>query len=387
MKNLSRRTRLLLASLGAAAVLAAVTVFAVASVHRPDQPDVPGLSPAAFTLAPTLPALAAADSDTVVLTPYSAGWWTKVAAMAPAQTNLLRLDPGKAGAPVLRLGYTRGPDHAKYDVPNTGALRLVYLETANPEDARTVADWLKNQPGFDNRRVNVQDRTVIVGQSWNTAFAVPGKTMQTVAAYQPGNATARGAMWMNIDQEVVSLAGGADTKTGKVYTTVLSRAVGFKPGTTWTGFSDNGDSWTGDFRSGGIDKDQISFEDTQAAVSATEKVLFESNSGNTTTKLIDPGAGSIMTGTSISADGATMGPPAGSFPKADQQIVSVVNDVTSWNAAATGTYSGQESIGQRALSASATSMVVSFTYKPAGQDPAAAAGRPLFGPAQNQAKK
>jgi hypothetical protein len=387
MKNLSRRTRLLLASLGAAAVLAAVTVFAVSSVHRQDQ-AVPGLNPAAFSLAPTVPALAAADSDTVVLAPYSADWWKKIAAMAPAQTGLLQLDPGKAGAPVLRLGYTRGPDHAKHDIPYTGPLRLVYLEAATAGDAETIATWLKNEPRYDSRRVHVQDRTVIVGQSWDAAFAAPEKTMRSVSAYQPGDATAQGSMWMNVDQEVISLAGGADTKNGKLYSEVLSKGIGFKPGTTWTGFSDNGDTWKGDFRSGGIDKNQISFQDTQSDLTATEKVLYESKSGATTTKLIDPGAGSLMAGTSISAKGTTMGAPvADPFPKVDDQIVSMVNDVSSWTTAATGNYSGPESIGQRTLSANATSMVLSFSYGPVGVAPGAGDGHAPFGSAADLPKK
>lgn len=386
MKHLSRKARLLLGSLGAAAVFAAVTVFAVNSVHH--DPPAPGINPAAFSLAPTVPALAAADSDTVVLTPFTADWWKKVAAMAPAQTGLLPLDPSKAGAPVLRLGYTRGPDAAKHDIPNTGPLRLVYLETASADDAGTVATWLKNQPGYENRRVAVQDRTVIVGQSWNTGFVAPEKSMQTLPAYQPGDGTAQGSMWMNVDQEIVALTGGADTKTGKVYSAVLSKAIGFKPGTTWTGFSDNGDAWKGDFRSGGIDKNQISFDDTQGVISANEKVLFEGKTAESSTQLIDQGAGSMMAGTSITADGKTLGVSvATDFPKVDNPVVSVVNDVTSWTSAATGSYSGGESLGQRTLSANATSMVITYALNTSSQPSAAGQGNPLFGNQKDPLKK
>lgn len=367
MKITKHRTRLLLASAGAVAVVcAAVLAFTMTSTHRQDQ-SAPGINPAAFTLSPTVPALAAADSDTVVLAPYSADWWKKIASMAPAQTGLLTADPSKAGAPILRLGYSRGPDHAKHDIPMTGPLRLVYLETASSEDANKVAAWLQRAPGFDSRRVHVQDRTVVVGQSWDADYAVPEKAMTTISDYIPGDGTKQGSMWMNLDQEKVSLTGGADTKTGALYATIMSKGAGFKPGTTWTGLSDNGDSWTGDFRSGGVSKELINTSGAQEAVTSTEKVLYESTSGNATTKIIDPGAGNLMTSTSIVAGGNRFGggTTSADFPKVENQIVSIVSDVTKWNAAASGNYSGEEAINQRAISASEKSMIVSYTY----QDP------------------
>ena len=384
MKKPARKTQLLLASLGAAAVFATVTVFAVSSAHRHDD-AAPGINPAAFSMAPTIPALAAADSDTVVLAPFTPDWWKKVAAMAPASTGVLSLDPSKAGAPVLRVGYSRGPDHGTHDIPNTGPLRLVYLETASADDAATVAGWARTQPGFETRRVTVQDRTVIIGQSWNTTFAVPQKAMDSVAGYRPGDATAQGSMWMNVDQEVVSLAGGADTPNGKVYETVLSKAIGFKPGTTWLGLSDNGDVWKGEFRSGGIAKDQINLDDAKGVIGASEKVLYEHTSGGVTTKFVDQGPSNIMNGTSITAGGATMGQPAGNIAGVDNPLVSVANDVSTWTNAATGNYSGPENLGRRTLSANATTMAVSFAPAPSA---AGATGQhALFGPGTVNEKK
>ena len=378
MKNTTQRTRLLLLTLGVAAVFVAVTVFAVTSSHR-QAPAGPGVNPAALSLAPTVPALAAADSDTVVLAPYTGEWWKKIAAMAPASTGLLSLDPGGAGAPVLRLGYSRGPDHATHEIPNTGPLRLVYLETASVEDAGTVANWLKTQPRFDNRRVHVQDRTVIVGQSWDTSFSAPDKPMSTLGAYKPGNGTSQASMWMNVDQEIVALTGGADTKSGKVYSTVLSRGIGFKAGTTWTGFSDTGDVWSGDFSTGGVDKTQISFDDARAVLDADKKVLVEGRDGPVTTRLIDAGTGTMMNGTAITVDDKTMGgASASNFPMVDNQVVSLVNNFTTWTAAATGAYSGPESIDQRTLSANEKSMVVGYTY--GSGEPSGAGAHAPFGP-------
>lgn len=379
MKNTTQRARLLLLTLGVAAVFVAVTVFAVTSSHRQAPAAAPGINPAALSLAPTVPALAAADSDTVVLAPSTGEWWKKITAMAPASMGLQDLDPAKAGAPVLRLGYSRGPDHATHEIPNTGPLRLLYLEEANAEDANTVANWLRYQPRFDNRRVHVQDRTVIVGQSWDDAYAVPEKGMQSLAAYKPGDGTAQGSMWMNVDQEIVALTGGADTKSGKVYSAVLAKGIGFKAGTTWTGFSDNGDVWSGDFTSGGVDKAQINFDNARAAVDADRKVLAEGKDGSVTTRLVDAGTGTMLYGAAITADGKTMGGASTkNFPMVDNQVVSVINNVTTWTAAATGTYSGPESINQRTISANEKSMVVGFTY--GSGETTGAGGQAPFGP-------
>ncbi|HEX9086117.1 MAG TPA: hypothetical protein VF867_01160 [Arthrobacter sp.] len=365
MKNTTHRTRLLLASLGVAAVFAAVTVFAINSAPRPA--PVAGVNQMAFQLPPTLPALAAADSDTVVLAPYTAGWWKKVVGMAPTSMALLQLDTAKATAPIIRVGYTRGPDHAKHDIPVTGPLRRVFIEAGSAEDASKLATWLKYAPGFEGRRVYVQERTVVVGQSWDTGFTVPEQSMATVAGYTPGDGAKQGSMWMNVDQELVTLAGGADTKAGKVYSAVLSTAIGFKPASTWTGFSDNGDAWKGDFSAGGIDKDQINIQDAREAVTSSEVVAFEAKSGNSTTRLINSGPADIINGSRISAGGKQMGGAnAGSFPQIDGEVVSVVSDVTKWNSALTGNYSGAEAVAQRTLSANEKSMVLSFSY----QDPA-----------------
>lgn len=384
MKNTTQRTRLLLLTLGVAAVFAAVTVFAVMSSSHRQAPAAAGINPAALSLAPTVPALAAADSDTVVLAPNTGEWWKKITAMAPASMGLDTLNPAAAGAPVLRLGYSRGPDHATHEIPNTGPLRLVYLETASADDANTVATWLKTQPRFDNRRVHVQDRTVIVGQSWDDTYAVPEKAMQTVSTYKPGNGTEQGSMWMNVDQEVVALTGGADTKNGKVYSAILTQGIGFKAGTTWTGFSDSGDAWSGDFVSGGVSKDQINFDAARDVLNADKRVLAEGKDGSTTTRLIDAGTGTMMNGAAITADGKTLGGASTkNFPMVDNQVVSVVNNVTTWTAAATGAYSGPESINQRTLSANDKSMVVGFTYG-GGQG---AGSQAAYGPGIGNPKK
>jgi hypothetical protein len=367
MKSAPTRKRLLL-SLGAAAVTAAIITFAVISApHQDDRAA--EVNPLVFSLPPTVPALAAADSDTVVVAPYSPEWWKKVASMAPSQMGLLSVDLAAADTPVLRLGYSRGPDSATYEIPDAGPLRLVYLETGSTEDAANLAGWLKRQPHFDNRRVHVQDRTVIAGQSWNAAYAVPEKTMATVSGYDAGNGAKQGSMWMNVDQEIVALAAGAkDPKTTGVYTAVMTKALGFKPGTTWIGLSDNGDTWKGDFRTGGIDRELIDFGEAQEVLAGAEKVLFEQTDGTATTRFVDPGASGMMNGAAVTSGKSKMGGLSviGTAPKVDDEAVQMVSDVTMWNSSISGNYSGVEAIARRSLSANEKSMVIGFIF----QDPA-----------------
>lgn len=371
MKSTTHRKRLLL-SLGAAAVTAAIIAFAVMSAPHRGTPTA-DVNPLVLSLPPTVPALAPADADTVVVAPYSPEWWKKVASMAPSPTGLLGVDLAASGTPVLRLGYSRSPDSTVYEVPNTGPLRLVYLETGSAEDAGTLAVWLKEQPRFDNRRVHVMDRTVVVGQSWNTDYTVPEKPVSAVAGYESGDGVSQGSMWMNIDQEVASLAVAKDPKTREVYAAVMTSALGFKPGTTWVGVSDTGASWTGDFRSGGIDRDQIDFQEARGVLTGAEKVLLEAKDGMTTTRFVDPGAAGLMNGASVASGTSKMGGAnyKASVAEVADQAVLLVHDVTLWNSALSGNYSGAEAIGQRTLSASEKSMTIGLTYRdPAKVGPA-----------------
>jgi hypothetical protein len=377
MKSTFTRKRLLL-SLGAAAVAAAAIAFAVVA-FQPRAESTAEVNPLVFSLPPTVPVLAPADADTVVVAPYSPDWWKKVASMAPSQTGLFKVDLASAGTQVLRLGYSRSPDTTDYEVPNTGPLRLVYLETGSAEDAAALAGWLKEQPRYDNRRVHIQDRTVIVGQSWNTNYSVPEKTISAVPGYKSGYGASQGSMWMNIDQEVVSLAVAKDPKTREVYSAVMTSALGFKPGTTWVGISDNGDTWKGDFRSGGVDREQIDFQEARDVLTGAEKVLLEAKDGMTTTRFVEPGAAGIMNGASVTSGTSKMGGAGykGSVAEVEDQAVLLVHDVTQWNSALSGNYTGIEAIGQRTLSANEKTMTVGFTYRdpdktgPAGQSAAA----------------
>lgn len=364
MKSTTHRKRLLL-SLGAAAAAAATIITFAVTAASPRGEAAAEVNPLVLSLPPTVPVLAPADADTVVVAPYSPEWWKKVASMAPSQSGLLGVDLASAGTPVLRLGYSRSPDTTAYEVPNTGPLRLVYLETGSAGDAAALAGWLKEQPRFDNRRVHVQDRTVIVGQSWNVGYAVPEKTISTVAGYESGNGARQGSMWMNVDQEIASLAIAKDPKTREVYTAVMTSALGFKAGTTWVGVSDNGDSWKGDFRSGGIDPEQIDFQEAREVLTAAEKVLLEAKDGMTTTRFVEPGAAGIMNGASVTSGTSKMGGASykGTVTEVENQAVLLVHDLGQWNSALSGNYTGIEAIGQRTLSASEKSMTIGFIYR------------------------
>jgi hypothetical protein len=53
----------------------------------------------------------------------------------------------------------------------------------------------------------------------------------------------------------------------------------------------------------------------------------------------------------------------GSVAEVEDQAVLLVHDLTQWNSALSGNYTGIEAIGQRTLSANEKSMTIGFTYR------------------------
>lgn len=349
-RRLRKRPRWHFAAATAGAVTVAAALFAM--IPAPGAP-----------VSTTIPALAAADADTLVLAPYSAAWWEKVSAMAPADTNLAGLDLEGSGVPITSIGYSRSPDRQSHDLPMTGPSRLLYLETATAEDAARLADWLKHADGFEGRRIFTEGATVIVAQSWVAEFTVPEQTMAE-AGYAGILDAGRASMYRNPDNEVQSLAGQSDAAARKALTTVMRNGFGFTEGTSWVGTSGDGTSWAGEFRSGGVRPEQINFTETQAAVDATSTKLAEYSDATIKYAAFSDGIGAALRSATFRAPGQdTMGLPGTNTPDPVQnEKVSVVSDVTGWNAAATGVYSVPENISTQAVSANEESMTVTLTY-------------------------
>lgn len=321
--------------------------------------------------------LAPADADTFVVAPATRTWWTKVAAMGPFSTKLAGLDPSAAGASIIRIGYSRSPDHVQREIPKTGPLRFIYLESPTTDDAGKVANWLKQADGFDNRRIYQDGQVVIVAPGWVSTYQPPAQGMRTLAAYKPASRPTEATMWMNMDQQIPTIAVG--DKNSAALTSMLHHGYGFKDGTTWIGTSGDGDTWKGSFTTGGVDPSRIDFHQASSDLHATEKVLGGSTSAPTpptnpartgtsaSYQLIDPGAAAILTRSSFRVRGQseTLGSVANASPPAalGDSVITALVDVTAWDAAFSGTYSGQENVLTEAASTSSTDMAITFTYK------------------------
>jgi hypothetical protein len=316
--------------------------------------------------ATSIPSLAPADADTFVLAPYSTSWWPKVAAMAPPETGVAALDPSASGIAIKHVGYSRSQDHEQREIPMTGPSRFFYVETATVEDAEKLAEWFKHAEGFEGRRVFVEGTTVVIARNWVKDFKAPEQSMAGVAGYADTMSSRDGSMYRSPDKEVQSLAGGADTTNGKALTAVMRNGFGFTEGTTWVGASTDGSSWEGDFRSGGVDPDQIRFDEAQNALDATSVKIAEVKDGNVTFEGYSSGVGGILETSTFRAEGkGSLGRAetvASGIPAVKGEVISVVSDVTGWDAAATGNYSSRENVATQAVSANERSMVVSFEY-------------------------
>lgn len=313
----------------------------------------------------TIPALAAADSDTFVLAPYSRDWWLKVASMASPEMGLVKLDPSAANVAIDNIGYSRGQDHATREVARTGPLRLFYIESATAEAAEKVAEWLRGADGYEGRRVFQEGRVLVVGPSWVNDYSAPSKTMASVPEYSANVTSATGVMWRNVDRDVPSMVGDGKAAQAEVMSTVMSKGFGFTTGTTWIGQSKSGDSWSGAFKTGGVNPAQLDFKAAESTVMATQKVLKKIEFKRTAYTILDDGMTGFLTGASFLAPSQTSGlggPMPSDVPKVKDAAVTAVIDVTRFNAAASGIDSSQENVSTQAISANEHEMVVSFGF-------------------------
>lgn len=340
---------------GAAALLTGIFVATTAGGGLVSSPQ-----------ATSIPALAPADSDTFILAPYSASWWTKVASMAPPETAIASLDPSASGIEIDHVGYSRSADHEERGIPVTGPYRLFFVEASSAADAEQLADWFRNAEGFEGRRVFVEGNTVVITRSWVTEYKAPEQSMAGVAGFTGTTSATEGSMYRNPDREVESLAGGPATKNGKALSTVMRNGFGFTESTTWVGTSKDGSVWEGDFLSGGVDPGQISFGKAQAALDSTSEKIAEVQGENVKYSGYSGGVGDILsTSTFRTPDNGVLGRAAmapSSATSVKDEAVSVVSDVTGWDAAASGKYSSRENVATQTVSASPKSMVVSFEY-------------------------
>lgn len=350
----------------AAAAAAAAAVIAGAVFLLPPVLDRNAESSAVVPAGPAvIPAVAPADSDTFVLAAYSPEWWAKIAAMASPESRMLEADPVPAGFTLDRIGYSRSPDKEKRDVPMTGPLRLFYLEAPSADEAGRIAAWLQTAPGYENRRIHVLDRVIIVSPTWVPSYTAPEASMAAVQGYKVDDAPGKGTYWMNVDQETASLTGGSDEGAVKAAESFVRHGLGFAEGTTWLGTSDAGDSWAGRFAAGGVKPETINFGTVNLDVRATEVVLATRKEGNISYKILGASPTQALDAAHITAEGQNgvlgTGDQA-TFPEVTKPVVTASLDVTGWDAAFTGRSGANENVATRNISANESEMVLSFGF-------------------------
>lgn len=349
-----KRNRRLAAAGAALAALVAAGALGLGSYLK---------SEGAGSEASSIPELVPADADTLVIAPFSAMWWDKVAPMDEPNKMLPELKPAEADLAIEYIGYSRSLDTEDHGTPFTLPLRLFYVETPSEQDAEKVADWLGTQTAAENRTLAIEGDIVVVGSS-TTTYKAPAESVMSLEAYDPPRSTGEAAMWMNTGREAVSLTGDGNNGNAAAYASLLSSGFGFETGTKWSGTSTDGKAWAGKFAEGGVNPEAINFEKAVQSLAATEEVLAAVDGPTGTAEVIKPGVSAILESASFIAGGKHMGAlndPAGSTDLKDP-LVTVTSDVTAWNAAISGVHMANENLAERTLTATADEMVISYSY-------------------------
>lgn len=353
-----------LAGTGAAA-LAAVVAGGVAVVSS----DGDSVKPEASSIDRMIPA----DADTAVIAPSGDNWWPKISSMAWPAVQVNNVDLAAAGVHVTHVGYSRSADNAERKTEDNtpldlGPLRLVYLEVADEAQAAQLAEFVLESSAGSGAQAHVEGNVVVVSPSWVEAYTAPAEADSLAAKADLGErlSTGKAAMWFDPDAEVGTLARTPDA--AEKYEGVVRHAMGFEEGTTWIGTSSDGDSWEGEFQSGGVDVAQIDFEATESDLSETETVISKAVVGDATIQLIDGGMADLLVAggfTASTEDGPIGNDPATrSFTAVQGELVSSYGDMTEWNSAVEGASSGQrEGVTSRYVSANEDEMVLSFEYE------------------------
>lgn len=343
---------------------ASVAVLGAGAFIGLASPGLKGESSAMASGPSAIDTLVPSDADTLVITPAGKDWWPKIQAMAVPESNLGGVDLAAADLEIEHLGYSRSPDHTERELDMAGPLRLLYIETPSAEAAASVEDWMSTADGFDNRRVYVEGDIVVVAPSWVADYSVPETSLAETEDVGSEVSKGKATLWMNVDQEAASLA--VDEASAESYTDLLRTAYGFQEGTTWLGISDDGASWAGKFRAGGVDPEQIDFDGVEERLRSGEVVLQEVVEQQTKYEIIDPGMGAILSvsGFSSPTQERALGGDVSAidFPQVDDAVVSSYADVSNWNQAITGMGAPREGVSARYISANTDEMVVSFSY-------------------------
>ncbi len=320
-----------------------VAVWFGLSVKPTTTASAPTSSVPSHSATSTIPSLAPADAATMIITPAGKTWWGSVVAAAPLSYGLAGLDA--ATQPIVHYGYTLSPDVVKRDIPLTGPLRLVYLETASVQDADKVGEWVRTARGFEGRRVTVHGTIVIISASWAPQVPAPVASMASNKAFTGGLRTDKAVMFYSPDAEATTLTSTQVGMKSKSLNEFFHTGVGFETGTAWTGTSTDGRIWRGNFSAGGIDVAQVDLMKTEADLKKTSKTLGTLKTNQTPKNgiqysVVDPGDSAILNYSSIRLVGTDKalgsGQVAAEISAPDNAAVTYSTDYSQFFGAATG---------------------------------------------------
>lgn len=124
------------------------------------------------------------DTGSLFMTPATKDWWGFISLMPVSSTGLVGLPFDEANAHPLRYAYATSLNTTK-DFKNAGPLRIIYIETASPEDAQRGYDWLATKKTqLDDRQVAVKNNIIAISQGWtNQDDVFPKDTLQNNDTY------------------------------------------------------------------------------------------------------------------------------------------------------------------------------------------------------------
>lgn len=308
-------------------------------------------------------------ADTVVLTPSSKDWWGKVTSLATLDLELHDLDPYAADLKIKSLGYSRSADTQDRAVLLTGASRVVYIESETEDEAKAVEEWLKTTEGYPMRAVFRNGNVVKVTNNWVTEYESPEKAVSSRSDYSLGKVEDKAQMWINFDNQIDSIS-GVNNPQRNLVENYFRKSFALKTGTAWAGTSQDGVTWYGTYKSGGIDMKAFDPDVNDKELQGTKKELVPGSSD--TFKVYDNKLYSLIMHSGFKnaetekSYGAVQ---VGGGATVKNEKLAATIEPSQWNTAAMGLGASNEGTSKMTYSFSDTEMSLVIAYGAAGIAP------------------
>lgn len=230
-----------------------------------------------------------ASAHRVVLAPGGADWWVKVVAMMPTSTGYAKADTSTMPVEVSALGYSES-----LGAPGEAMARHLHMETASDHDAELLVRWLDEQASVEFRSSAVLGNVVVTGPGYQGRPDMPEDSIQQDEHFTPQAPAGQAIEWVDFDAQAKNL--GNTKKLNEAVAEALPKLRGLKGESVWTGASEDGKTWKGEWVTGGFDPELVDFD---AAAAALEKTTSEASLGREVEApmidLIDGGATDVFT--------------------------------------------------------------------------------------------